>query len=1188
VANTIQPIRLKLIIDGADLSEVDLAGKASAEKLVGHYRAAAEEIDSILKKLRGALGDDRIPFWSGAALAPSVRSARGRRPVADSTAAASAGVTVVDRKPTPFSRNPVLQNLAHAHAVPPTAAGSWTQFAAGARTAAASTSPIVNILSNITKGLSSATGGAVNFAARLYVLERLGASLRRALVDPVAAFTAALFDAGDESRKFEVAMSSVLGSMTKARELNRALVRDAGNTRSALGVEALRDAARLLAFNPALSSRVTMNDLGGVRREVQSLAALMSKLAVMSPEQKTEGAAIAIRDLAEGGDGSLVSIRRRFGVTARSLARYAAQEMNVSIDEAMDRVKNDPTTSLRALDLYTSALIPDDAAERAADLVSNRLDRLRDGVRAALAHVADGGLYDEALGRLESLQKRFFEHLGSPAWEEQSRRLGRSLARVLDNVAKSVINALKLISGSTTHDGTISGTIDLAAGAVDRLAALSDKLPDLGVTVGAGLRHIGEAVEEAAAELGILSDALGGGAGGMVKGWAKEKLDRLDPEAREATRLGELVKRLDDMGIHGARVGTMWAGRGAGSLATVDTSGIADPARRMIAEKLINTAWADVDVADTRKRLYLNRLAREAIPNLDDRLSRAGATDGTAGIDTARQYMKEERYEGPQFGAQVSAVNALLGRVSANVPTDAIGSVVGAGRGVLSSSLTGSGDPVYLADVFEKLRQTLDAGTRDLDAALKQTADKLADAPDDVQLKTTLDRLTQQRADVQMGYDTAVGSIRDAMVSSVQDYGAALSAALDTLPPHTAADLAEKINAGTTTYANRIIDLLHDAGHAIDRAALAVPLDRRITNATRAHEFRLRAIDAGADLDLVAGVEQIEREARQARLRRVFGDSEFNDRKKLGYLRGTVEPERKRLLGEAVGAYALSPDEQTAATMGTAQANYLTALVDIDALEDRLDVAHRMFMEFGASVAAALENSVGNALYGLITGTSTLSDALRGFAQDVIRAFSEIVAHEATKAMLRLVLNAVGSAVGSGAAPATSSYHGATVSYSDTGAVETVRAFATGGVVGGPTLALIGERGAEAVIPLLNGRVPLDLEPDGVFARLPGGRRVPTTIPAFSEGGIVGAHVPPAAMSDATSSWMESHARQSAAVQKSAEREERETPNIFVIQSPEELWARGYVKGKDLVIDTIAGEFRKGGRVSKAARRRPG
>lgn len=64
--------------------------------------------------------------------------------------------------------------------------------------------------------------------------------------------------------------------------------------------------------------------------------------------------------------------------------------------------------------------------------------------------------------------------------------------------------------------------------------------------------------------------------------------------------------------------------------------------------------------------------------------------------------------------------------------------------------------------------------------------------------------------------------------------------------------------------------------------------------------------------------------------------------------------------------------------------------------------------------------------------------------------------------------------------------------------------FAGGGVVNKPTLGLVGERRdgmSEAIIPMPGGRVPLGSDASGIFAMLPGGKKVPAGM-AFASGGI--------------------------------------------------------------------------------------
>jgi hypothetical protein len=68
--------------------------------------------------------------------------------------------------------------------------------------------------------------------------------------------------------------------------------------------------------------------------------------------------------------------------------------------------------------------------------------------------------------------------------------------------------------------------------------------------------------------------------------------------------------------------------------------------------------------------------------------------------------------------------------------------------------------------------------------------------------------------------------------------------------------------------------------------------------------------------------------------------------------------------------------------------------------------------------------------------------------------------------------------------------------------------FQQGGKVHGPTLALVGEAGPEAVIPLQHGQIPTMMDRMGrLFATMPSGMKVPLAMdfkaPAMAAGGVV-------------------------------------------------------------------------------------
>lgn len=136
------------------------------------------------------------------------------------------------------------------------------------------------------------------------------------------------------------------------------------------------------------------------------------------------------------------------------------------------------------------------------------------------------------------------------------------------------------------------------------------------------------------------------------------------------------------------------------------------------------------------------------------------------------------------------------------------------------------------------------------------------------------------------------------------------------------------------------------------------------------------------------------------------------------------------------------------------------------------------------SIASAIGDSFGNAFKGIITGSMTAQQALAGFFQSIGDSFADMAAKmisewlklEAIKGIQSILsmLNpatALGSVAGS-AAPELNI--AGMMQYANS---PSIPGFATGGIVKGPTLGLVGEgRYNEAVVPLPDGKsIPVDL-----------------------------------------------------------------------------------------------------------------
>jgi tape measure domain-containing protein len=229
-------------------------------------------------------------------------------------------------------------------------------------------------------------------------------------------------------------------------------------------------------------------------------------------------------------------------------------------------------------------------------------------------------------------------------------------------------------------------------------------------------------------------------------------------------------------------------------------------------------------------------------------------------------------------------------------------------------------------------------------------------------------------------------------------------------------------------------------------------------------------------------------------------------------LRGLLAATQKEQANRLAIAQAISPDAEM--RLQLEQANQGQSKESIDGLfktEKAIAKAEELKTAF-RGVADAIGNSFGQAFKGVVSGSMTAQQALAGFFQSVADSFLDMVAQMIAawlKAMvikgfmsiISAIIPAAGAAAGSGFNfPSTTGEGsnfspdiGNTPEYSWGDSFKYVpsvdakanggifaggfRAFASGGVVSGPTLGLVGEgRYNEAVIPLPDGKsVPVDL-----------------------------------------------------------------------------------------------------------------
>lgn len=171
----------------------------------------------------------------------------------------------------------------------------------------------------------------------------------------------------------------------------------------------------------------------------------------------------------------------------------------------------------------------------------------------------------------------------------------------------------------------------------------------------------------------------------------------------------------------------------------------------------------------------------------------------------------------------------------------------------------------------------------------------------------------------------------------------------------------------------------------------------------------------------------------------------------------------------------------------------------IQTATDAMTPFRTLVEDVGQGLEDSLVNNLSNAFSAFLDGTESAKDALRSFAASFVK---EITAMIAKALILYAVQKLIGLASGSTAFGSfTQSFGGV---YGDGGVFsggKSVKAFAGGGIVNGPTLfpmtggaGLMGEAGAEAIVPLTrqNGKLGVGASPVNVQVNNYAGAEVQT------------------------------------------------------------------------------------------------
>src|SRR5205085_1038101 len=120
---------------------------------------------------------------------------------------------------------------------------------------------------------------------------------------------------------------------------------------------------------------------------------------LINPEAGTARATDALRQLLEGGESQI--LRRQFGLNISALAGAGGVKL--------DTLRADPGALLDATKKLVDTLIPPQVTDLSKQLITVRVQKLRDALEQGLSKIGDKGVFDKSVSRLETFGDELFK-----------------------------------------------------------------------------------------------------------------------------------------------------------------------------------------------------------------------------------------------------------------------------------------------------------------------------------------------------------------------------------------------------------------------------------------------------------------------------------------------------------------------------------------------------------------------------------------------------------------------------------------------------------------------------------------------------------------------------------------------------------------------------------------------------------
>jgi hypothetical protein len=910
--------------------------------------------------------------------------------------------------------------------------------------------PSIATLTSQNQGLSSSFASV---AAAIYTIKNIGGVIDSGLVSPIRAVAEEMINTTEQSRRFETAIAGMAGGMAKARDLNLDLAKASRDTAASWGE--LQRITQTQAFGP-LAATIGLSSPASAAKEVSDFSSLISRLSLINPDATETQMSDAVRELVGGGRSR--SLQRLIGFSPTSSGQSGVSQQQLA---------QNPGLALKSLENFADLFIPQSAADGMKDLLSTRMEKIRDALDFGLLQIGDRA-YSTASKQLGRVAYQLFAEFSSPAFATRASSIADNLSKIVENAGGGLIAFAASLAGEQYDGDSVKMLTILTDDLFSTIGHWSEELKPIGRDIGETAHVFAVSMEliAQAAKNSTHASANSANAGSVAAGYAAIPIGNAIIPSGAGSAIAKTGDLLQDL-----------LGRAATVAAAIPLAVVSDnnAVERVPASRVLT--------------------APSAIPLL------------------------QSEWQGPPWAALMQASRGTLdrfGKEDAKVesPLEKIDSKA---TNLLGSNIGTAADPIVISDLFSRI----DAITRDADIVLQRAINDqsavVAANPGDHNLSGQLDYLNGLSTKLHTGSDTAANMLQEQLETSAKDYGVALTGALKGVSPRAALIIEQRIEDGTTSLASAVEKLLISAGRTVgDRAKALGSGGANLSQQLTEHGALISSGMAAIEQQKRFGTISIDTTGSQ--IMAMSPQNSFqNTQQQLAFLQSQLPQSLKDLANAQMALHGAGPvSEGGIALIVKAQEQVAGLSQKIRELKSVWDPLTQLFTDWSNSIQSAFTNRLGDAFDGLITGSKKLGDVLRGLESDIASSFAHLAATQLVNSVVGVPAignnpgspGALGSlgisslvgglfsgighlfgGLGGSAAPAVAggAFHPFSYDSFATGGIMTehgrlpLNTYAGGGIANSPQLALFGEgRGPEAFVPLgSGGKIPVAMSGGG-------------------------------------------------------------------------------------------------------------